>query len=187
MMLTLISRVLLPLIYVYLAAAVAASAVLNEGLSSVCKMIKSVFTFVLTAAMSAFVLFLNLSKVISASADAALVKAAKTTISTAIPVVGSIISDAAESVAAGAAVARSALGITGTVGVFAICTLPFMQVGAQYLLYKGVDVIGTTVGGKSVSSFAAKISTAFGMVLGMIGACVFLVLMSILCAIKITG
>jgi len=132
------------------------------------------------------VLFLNITKVISSSADAAIVKAAKTTISTAVPVVGSIISDAAESVAAGASLARSALGVTGTVGVFALCALPFMQVGLQYLLYKGAAMIGGTVGGSSVSELTSKISTAFGMVLGMIGSCVFLVLMSILCAIKTT-
>lgn len=185
-LITLISRVLLPFVYVYIAAAVAAAAVSSKGLQSVCSMIKSAVTIVLSAAMSAFVLFLNITKVISSSADAAIVKAAKTTISTAVPVVGSIISDAAESVAAGASLARSALGVTGTVGVFALCALPFMQVGLQYLLYKGAAMIGGTVGGGSVSELTSKISTAFGMVLGMIGSCVFLVLMSILCAIKTT-
>ncbi len=186
-LLSLITRVLLPLVYVYIAAAVAASAVGSQGLDTVCKLIKSLTTTVLTAAMSAFVLFLNISKVVSSSADAAIVKAAKTTISTAIPVVGSIISDAAESVAAGASLARGALGVTGTIGVFALCTLPFMQVGAQYLLYKGAAIIGGTVGDGSVSALCSKISTAFGMVLGMIGSCAFLVFMSILCAIKITA
>lgn len=69
--------------------------------------------------------YLTASGAIAGSADAAAVKAAKMTISRAIPVVGGILSDAAETVLAGAGVLRGTVGVVGMLVVLAICLTPF--------------------------------------------------------------
>ena len=84
-------------------------------------LLKGTIVFLLTAGLLAFVGYLTASGAIAGSADAAAVKAAKMTISRAIPVVGGILSDAAETVLAGAGVLRGTVGVVGMLVVLAIC------------------------------------------------------------------
>ena len=185
-MLTVISRLLLPLVYAYIAASAAAAAVGGRGLDTIAKMIKWFTTLCLIAIMTVFVVYLNLTKAFTGAADAAIVKAAKLTISGAVPVVGSIIANAAETVTAGASVVRSALGLTGVLGVLAVCLVPFVKVGAQYLLYLVAAMLSDAVADEALSGLVGRISGAFGMILGMLGSCTFLVMISIVSAIRLT-
>ncbi len=185
-LLTVISRLLLPLVYAYIAASAAAAAVGGRGLDTIAKMIKWFTTLCLIAIMTVFVVYLNLTKAFTGAADAAIVKAAKLTISGAVPVVGSIIANAAETVTAGASVVRSALGLTGVLGVLAVCLVPFVKVGAQYLLYLVAAMLSDAVADEALSGLVGRISGAFGMILGMLGSCTFLVMISIVSAIRLT-
>lgn len=65
------------------------------------------------------------------------VKAAKFTMSSLVPVVGGILSDAAETVLAGAGILKNAVGVFGMLAVLAMCVVPFLQLGIHYLAYKG--------------------------------------------------
>ena len=109
------------LLYAYVAACCAQAALGNEGLKKLSALIKGAITFLLTAGLLVFVGYLAASGAIAGSADAAAVKAAKLAISRAVPVVGGILSDAAETVLAGAGVLRGTVGVVGTLVVLAIC------------------------------------------------------------------
>ena len=63
-------------------------------------------------------------------------KVAKAAISGVVPVVGGIISDASETVLAGAGMLKNTIGVFGTLAILAACAYPFLQLGVQYLLYK---------------------------------------------------
>ena len=73
---------------------------------------------------------------IAGSADAVAIKAAKFAVSGMVPVVGGILSDAAETVLAGAAAVRSTAGVLGLLAILAITAAPFLKLGFQYLLLK---------------------------------------------------
>lgn len=49
---------------------------------------------------------------------------------------GGIISDAAETVLAGAGMLKNTVGVFGMLAILAACAYPFLQLGVQYLLYK---------------------------------------------------
>ena len=108
-----IDGLLVPLLYAYIAACCAHAALGSDGLKKLAALIKGTIVFLLTAGLLAFVGYLTASGAIAGSADAAAVKAAKMTISRAIPVVGGILSDAAETVLAGAGVLRGTVGVVG--------------------------------------------------------------------------
>jgi stage III sporulation protein AE len=69
-LLTLIDRLLLPLVYIYIAALTAYAAIGNEGLKRVAGAIRWAVTTVLTVVLLAFVGYLTVSGVIAGSADA---------------------------------------------------------------------------------------------------------------------
>ena len=91
LLITAIDRLLVPLLYAYVAACCAQAALGNEGLKKLSALIKGAITFLLTAGLLVFVGYLAASGAIAGSADAAAVKAAKLAISRAVPVVGGIL------------------------------------------------------------------------------------------------
>ena len=179
-----IDQLLIPLLYAYVAACCAHAALGNEGLKRIADLIRGSIIFLLTTGLLIFVGYLTASGAIAGSADAAAVKAAKMTISRAIPVVGGILSDAAETVLAGAGVLRSSVGVVGMLVVLAICIVPFLQLAVHYLTYKGASALIETVAGSSISKLLERIGGAFGMILGMTGSCALILLFSLVSAIS---
>ena len=179
MLITLINRLLLPLV----AACVAYAAVGNEGLKRIAGTLKWVVTSILTVVLLVFVGYLTVSGVIAGSTDAVTVKAAKFTMSSLVPVVGGILSDAAETVLAGAGILKNAVGVFGMLAVLCMCVAPFLQLGIHYLTYKVTSALSATVSSGRVAGLIDQIGGAFGLVLGMTGASALLLLISMVSAI----
>ncbi|WP_243421238.1 stage III sporulation protein AE [Pseudoflavonifractor phocaeensis] len=187
LLITLINRVLLPLVYTYIAACVAWAAVGNEGLKRMAAALKWVVTTILTGVLIVFVTYLTISGVIAGTSDALSVKAAKLTMSSLVPVVGGILSDAAETVLAGAGVLKNTIGVFGMLTVIGICLVPFLQLGIHYLTYKVASALSTTLSGSRVAVLIDQIGGAFGLILGMTGACALVLLISMMTAVAAAG
>lgn len=183
LLISLIDRLLMPLVYLY-AGALASSAMLPENrLGALAEALKKVITWILTTVLLAFTVYLSVVRVVSGSADAAALKVAKAAISGVIPVVGSIISEASETVLAGAGMLKNTIGVFGMLGILAACAHPFLQLGIQYLLYKLTAFLAATVGAPSLCKLIDGLGGAFGLVLGMTGSCAFLLLISVLSSV----
>lgn len=74
----------------------------------------------LRAAVAAFTAYLTLTGLLAGAADEMTLKAAKSVISTAIPVVGGMISEASQAVLTSAALIRNSAGIFGLLAVLAV-------------------------------------------------------------------
>lgn len=184
---SLINRLLLPLVYVYIAACTACAAVGNEGLKRIASTLKWVITSILTAVLLAFVGYLSISGAIAGTTDAVTIKAAKFTMSNMVPVVGGILSDAAETVLAGAGILKNTVGVIGMLVVIGMCLLPFMQLGIHYLVYKITATLAATVSDSRITNLIDGIGGAFGMILGMAGACATVLLISMVSAITLVN
>ena len=184
-LITAINRLMLPLVYAYVAACTAYAAVGNQGLKEAAALIKWVVTSVLTGLLLIFVGYLTVSGAAASGVDAMTVKAAKTAISGMVPVVGGILSDATETVLAGAGVLKNAVGVFGMLGVLAFCLIPFLRLGMQYLIYKGVAAVSVTMAEGRIGGLISGIGGAFGLVLGMTGACALLLLVSLVSSVMV--
>lgn len=179
----LIEQLLMPLTYLY-AGALAASAMLSENrLGALAEGLKKVITWILTTALLTFTVYLSVVRVVSGSADAASLKVAKAAISGAIPVVGSILSEATETVLAGAGMLKNTVGIFGMLAILAACAHPFLHLGIQYLLYKAAAFLAAAVGAPNLCRLIDGLGGAFGLILGMTGSCAFLLLISVLSSV----
>ena len=130
---------------------------------------------------------MSVTGVISGAADAAAVKATKAAVSGMIPVVGSIISDASETLLASASLLKGSAGVFGMIAVLAICLLPFLRVGIQYLLLKVTAAVSGTVAHKSHVRLLKNCSTAMGYLLAMCGTSGLLLLISSVCFMKVVA
>ena len=183
LLIDLISGLLVPLLYGYIAACVAQAALGREELKRMADLLKWTVTTVLTIVTTAFVAYLTASGVVAGTADAAAVKAAKFAISGAVPVVGGILSDAAETVLASAGVLRGTVGVFGMVTILGICLLPLLRLAVHYLTYKLVAALACALGSDPACTLVDRLSSAFGLVLGMTGAGALVMLVSLVSAI----
>ncbi len=186
-LMTLINRVLIPLLYAYLAMAVAYAAMGNEGLKRIGDTIKWVVTTLLTTILIAYVTYLTVSGVITGATDSATIKATKFAVSSVIPVVGSILSDATETLLAGAGILKNTVGLFGMLVVLGICVTPFLWLAIHYLTYKVTAALTATVTTGRIGGLIDAIGGAFGLVLGMTGACAVLLLVSLISAISVVA
>ena len=179
-LITCVENLLIPLIYAYIAAVIAECALGGEGLAGAASFLKWLSTSLLTLIVLAFVVYLSVSGLVSGSADAATVRVAKTAISTALPVVGSIVSDAASTVLLGASVIKSSVGAFGMLAVAAVCLAPVLKLASHYLVYKGAARLSAAISGGALAKAAGSIGAAFGMVMGAMGACAMMLFFSII-------
>jgi stage III sporulation protein AE len=174
----------MPLISIYLAAVIANAALSKDSLTNVSKLLKWVCTTSLTLLMTAFTTYLGFSGLISGKADEFATKLTKSALGTAMPVVGSIISDTAETLVAGAGMIRNAIGVFGFLAVAAICITPFLTLSAHYLVYKGTSALSEALTEKRMGELISDIGTAFGMLLGLVGAGSIMLFFSVISSMK---
>ena len=180
----LIRKVLLPMVYLYIGALTAAACLPSGRLAGLAEAIRKAVTWTLSGALIAFTVYLSVVHVISGAADAAAVKLAKAAVSGVVPVVGGILSDAAETVLAGAGALRGTIGAFGTLAVLGACAWPFLNLGVQYLLYKMTAFLAGTVGPPELCRLIDGLGNAFGLLLGMTATCAVVVLISILSCVS---
>lgn len=183
----LISGILIPLVYAYIAASAVHAAIGNPGIQRIAKAIKGVVTGILTTVLLAYVGYLTVSGVIAGTTDAMTVKTAKLAMSSMVPVVGGVLSDAAESVLAGAGILKNAVGVFGVLAILGVCLLPFLQMGIHYLVYKISAALSATLGDNTTVGLIDSIGSAFALTLGMTASCALLLLVSVISGISAAG
>ena len=187
MLSSLVARVFTPMVFLFLAVGIAGCALGDDTLKKMQDMIKGVMTWSLKTILIAYTAYMGITGVVSGTTDAAALKAAKLTISTVVPVVGGILSDASESVLVSVGVMKNAAGIYGILAAAAIFLEPFLKIAAQYLVLKGTGVICTILDSKGVGGLLDVFSAVMGLILAMTGTCCLLLLISTVCFLRGMG
>lgn len=180
----LVSRIFLPMIRLFLVFSAAHCALGEETLKRIADAIKGLQGWILKTMLIVFTTYLSLTGVVSGATDAAALKAAKVTISSAVPVVGGILSDASESILVSMSLMKNAAGIYGILAALAVFLGPFIKVGAQYMLLKITAALCGLFGDKRICALVCDFSTALGLLLAMVASGCLLVLISTICFMK---
>ncbi len=183
----LIAKILIPLTYAYVAACAVGAALGNKGLDRMAGTLKGIITGTLTIVMLLFVSYLTISGVIAGTTDAITLKTAKFAISGSVPVVGGVLSDAAETVLVSAGMLRNAVGIFGTLVILGVCLAPFLRMGVHYLVYKLTAALCATISGGSLTKLIDAIGGAFAMELGMTACCAMMLLFCVISCLSASG
>lgn len=185
LLMRLICKILLPCVYFYLAVATAEAALSESALTELRELIGWLISKSLRILLYVFLAYMTATGVISGSADASALKATKAAVSGMVPVVGGILSDASETILAGAAILKNSVGVFGMLAVLATCLLPFLKVGVHYLLLKLTAAVSGSVACKEHTGLLKNCSTAMGYLLAMCGTCSLLLLISGVCFLKV--
>lgn len=176
-----------PLIGAYLAMIIAGAALGRDSLDRAAQFLKWICTTAMTGMILAFTGYLSLTGIISGKADEMAARVTKTAIGTLLPVVGSAVSQAAGTLVAGAGMVRDSIGIFGLLAVAAVCLVPFLKLGAHYIVYKGAAALTEALTDKRMGRLIGGVGTAFGMMLGLVGASGAILFLSVVSAMKAVG
>lgn len=182
-----LSGLMIPGIYIYLAMATAKAATGDDLLKKLADFVKGICVWTLKTILYIFTGYMGITGVVSGTTDAAALKAAKLTISGAVPVVGGILSDASEAVLVGAGVVKNAAGIYGILALLAIFAGPFLRIGCHYLLLKVTGTLCSVFGTKRTTDLIEDFSSAMGLLLAVTGSVCLLQLITMVCFLQGVG
>ena len=182
---SIICNLFIPLVYVYICFSFAGAALGEDILKKLKDFVKWIVSWCLKTILTIFTAYMSITGVVSGSTDAAALKAAKLTISSVVPVVGGILSDASEAILVSARLLKNAAGIYGILAILAVYLGPFLRIGIHYILLKLTAGICCLFGTKRTTGLVEDFSIAMGLLLAMTGAVCLLLLISTVCFINI--
>lgn len=171
------SRLLKPMIYAGLALAITDTVLQGQRMKPLRELLLWLCKMGMKGALYLFTGFLSVTGVLAGSADAAALKAARVAVSGMVPVVGGLISDAAETVLFSAGVLKNSVGALGIAAVLAMALLPYLQIGMGYLGFRVAAGLCGLLESR-LSTTLEAISQSMGLVLAMVGSCTLMNLLA---------
>lgn len=181
------TQVVLPVICAYAAASAANAALPSGALGGPVKLIGWVSNTLLAGLTSVFTLALTVTGAVAGNADKVAGGIAKSAISAALPVVGSILADAADTYVAGAALVRGAVGVFGLAAAVCVCAGPLLALGLHYLMFKAAACIAEPFAEGRLAGLVSNIGTAYGMALGLVGSAGIMLFVSVVLSAEMMG
>lgn len=163
-----VTMVFLPLLWMYLALSIVHGALGESLLGKLRQFLRWLMEWALKLSLYIFTGYMAITGVVSGTADAAAGKAAKLAISGAVPVVGGILSDAADAVLLSAATLGSGAGIWGILTVLAIFCTPAIRIGCQYLLLKLTAAASESLGTLRCAALAGDFAGMMGLLMALV-------------------
>lgn len=180
-----IAKILVPMVYLYIAVSTVHAALDNDLLSSIRDFLAWLLTGSLKLILSVYITYITLSGIITGASDALSVKATKLALGGMVPVVGSILANASETVVVSASLLKNSMGIFGMLAVLGFCAAPFFKIAVQYLVLKVTKAVCGTIGQKNHVELVDDLAKSMGILLGMTGACGLMLLLSAVCSMKV--
>ena len=178
---TAMTSLFIPMVGFYAALSIAYSAIGEPLLGKLKDLCRWCMEWVLKLTLYLFTGYMTITGVISGTADAVAGKAAKIAISGAVPVVGGILSDAAEAVVLSASVLGGGAGIWGMLTVLAIFCAPAVAIGVRYLLLRVTAAVSAALSAGRSAGLIEDFSAALGMLLALGSTQAVLLLISSVC------
>ena len=168
---TLISRlsgeIVLPLICIYLALCIAGS-VSDFNIEEISKTVKNFAIWILGISLTVFSGIMGLGSLVSASADSAFAKTAKFIINSAVPVVGSTVSDALGSIKGCIEITKNTLGVYAVFVIAAIFLPPIISLLSWKICLSVSSGICGFFGTKNLSALLIAASSVIGIMLALV-------------------
>lgn len=161
-------KLLLPLLYS--AGVLYITSGINEqlGVSRFAELLAKTVKWALCLMLTIFVGILGIHGFCAYSLDGASAKTAKFVFSTAVPVVGGILSDTLETVIGCSRVVKNATGAAGVIAVLSIASAPVIKILASCIMLRLGAAIAEPIADRRISAMLSNISSVIVLMAGIV-------------------
>ncbi len=160
-------NIIAPLICIYLSLCIAGS-VSDFDIGEIAKTVKNFAVWVLVGLMTVFSGIMGLGTLVSSTVDGNFSKTAKFLIGTAVPVVGSTISDALSTIKGCLSLTKNVLGIYAVIVIAAIFLPPLISLVSWKICLSFSSGLGSILGNKNLSSLLSSVSSVLGILTALV-------------------
>lgn len=151
------------------------------------KTFKSSVVWILGIVLTIFTGVLSLESSLAGQVDGITTKTTKAVITSAIPVVGKILSDTAETVLGSGVVLKNAVGIIGVIVIIGICAMPIIRLAVLTVLYSVLSAVCQPIADKKIIGIIEQMKDTFQVLLGMVCSISIMLIIGITIVIKISN
>lgn len=135
-MAVIIKDFILPLIILYTALAIVSNISNKIQISKIAALIKNVGVWSIGIFLTIFIGIVTLQSSVTTAADNVGTKTAKFAVSTFVPFVGKILSDAVDTVLGYSLILKNSLSVVGLIAILLICLAPILKIFALIIIYR---------------------------------------------------
>ncbi len=165
-----IKDIIIPLVLIFTSLVIISKLSDRVQIDKMSKFLKSGIVWFLSIMLTIFVGVVSLEGTMSASVDGITAKTTKALVSSAIPVVGKILSDSVDTVLGCGIILKNAVGLVGVIIVIGICIMPIIKLSSITLAYKLLTSITEPIADTKITSLLEQIGDIFKIFLAILSA-----------------
>lgn len=183
----LIQNVLIPLVLILTSLIIISKITDKVKIDKISKFLKSGIVWFLGVVLTIFVGVVSLEGTLSSSIDGITAKTTKAVVSSAIPVVGKILSDSVDTVLGCGIILKNAVGIVGVLIVVGICVMPIIKLAILSTTYKLLASVTQPIADKNITGLLEQIGDIFKILLAILSALAVLLIIGTALTLKISN
>ena len=181
------TNILIPIALVSTALGIISKISDQAQVGKLSKFLHSSMVWILGTVLTLFVSVTSLEGGLTASVDGVTAKAAKTAISSVVPVIGSILGDAVNTIVGCSNIIKNAVGMVGIVVIIAICIRPILQLAVLTVTYYLGAALCQPIADEKVVGILEQMGGTFKIFLAVMFALTALLIIGIAIVMKISN
>lgn len=182
-----INNVLIPIVLVSTALGIISKISEQAQVEKLSKFLKKGSLWVLTTVLTLFISLATLEGGITSGLDGVTLKAGKSVVSSAIPVVGKILGDAIDTVLGYSNIIKNAVGVVGIIVIACICLRPILSLTALTITYYLGSALCEPIADKKIVELIEQIAGTFKILLAIVFTITVMLIIGIAIVMKISN
>lgn len=182
-----ISTFLLPMILIGTSLGIISKISDKVQIDKLAKTFKSSVVWIMGIVLTIFTGVLSLESSLTGHVDGITTKTTKAIVSSAIPVVGKILSDTAEVVLGSGVILKNAVGIIGVIVIMGICAMPIIKLTVLTVLYHILSAVCQPIADKKIIDIIEQMRDTFKVLLAMVCSISVMLIIGVTIVIKISS
>lgn len=182
-----IINILIPILLIGTVLSIASNLSPNISAEKISIFLKSSTIWILGFILTVFTGILSLQSVLTKNVDEVTIKATKNIVSSAVPVVGKVLSDTTETVLGCAVILKNSVGIIGIIVIIGITIIPLIKILSIMISFYLASGICQLVADEKIVKVLSQMGDTFKILLGMLAAVTAMLIIGTSIVIKITA
>ncbi len=182
-----VTNILIPIILVSTALGIISKISEQVQVGKLSKFLSSSMVWVLGTIFTLFVSVTSLEGTLTASVDGVTAKAAKTAVSSVVPVIGSILGDAVNTIMGCSNIIKNAVGVVGIIVIISICIKPILELAILTITYYLGAALCEPIADKKIVGVMEQMGGTFKIFLAVMFGITALLIIGIAIVMKISN